>query len=612
MTTAVSLSDLRALRRVLPSRFWPRFLVRASVGVFALGSLTRSAFAETTLTVDLSTTIRGVTHAASGSLYGVTETLPADVTGLIAPLHPNVFNNPAAVGAGRQQPVGDAIVVAGRVAPVGGRVSIRLADWFPGFYTFTTMADWFADIQTTVSRVESMGLTNIYGYELWNEPQGTYSASNPVPSFNDFWMQTFAEIRMLAPNAKIIGPSIAAYDGAFISSLYTLCKANNCLPDIVSWHELAGENLTADLTNYRALETQMGISPRPISINEYSGAADLTVEGQPGASAPMIAKFERFQVDSACISYWDVAHPGRLGSLLASNTTKNGGWWFYNWYGEMTGNMVSTTPQTPASPTALDGFASLDTSAAYASILLGGINDGTIDVVVKGFQSASFFGASVHAVVETVPFVNRTTEVTATTMVSAADYVVANDEITVPIAGADGTSGYRVYLTSAVDGGIADASAKDAAADAESDATTSADAAAPDATAPVDATIVGMDGAASGTDATTGMDATPPGADATASAADAAVPATDATAPAEAGSVDGGGSGSIVDAGGTETSRASGVDSGLSDASGSAAGCGCRAVGDAQRATPAGEWLLALLGLAGLVWHRSRVRRHAR
>ena len=40
----------------------------------------RSATAET-LTVDLSATIRGVTHAASGSLYGVTETLPADVTG---------------------------------------------------------------------------------------------------------------------------------------------------------------------------------------------------------------------------------------------------------------------------------------------------------------------------------------------------------------------------------------------------------------------------------------------------------------------------------------------------------------------------------------------------
>ena len=55
-----------------------------------------------------------------------------------------------------------------------------------------------------------------------------------------------------------------------------------------------------------------------VSSNEYSGKDRIDDEGQPGASAPLIAKFERFQVDSACISYWDVPHPGRLGTLLAS------------------------------------------------------------------------------------------------------------------------------------------------------------------------------------------------------------------------------------------------------------------------------------------------------
>ncbi len=573
----------------------------ASSGVLALGAFARSASATTTLTVDLSTTIRGVTHAASGSLYGVTETLPADVTGLIAPLQPNVFNNPAAVGAGRQQPVGDAIVVAGRVAAAGGRVSIRLADWWPGFYTFTTMADWFADIQTTVTRVQTMGLTNIYGYELWNEPQGTYKNTNPVPSFNDFWMQTFAEIRMLAPDAKIIGPSIAAYDGAFMSSLYTLCKPNNCLPDIVSWHELAGENLTADLTNYRALETQMGISPRPISINEYSGAGDLTVEGQPGASSPMIAKFERFQVDSACISYWDVAHPGRLGSLLASNTTKNGGWWFYNWYGEMTGNMVSTTPPTPASPTALDGFASLDKGAAYASILLGGVNDGAIQVVVKGFSAASVFGPSVHAVVESVPFVNRTTEVTATTMVSAANYAVANDAITVPIAGADNTSGYRVYLTSAADGGVADAAVADATV---KDASTVVDAG-----AGTDATVAVADATAASTDATVPTtDATIAGLDATVADTDAATAGADATTPGDVDAAGGAGNGSPADGASADGSAvASDADSGPPAEPGTAAGCGCRAAGDPRRTLSAEEWF-ALLGLAAVACRARRAR----
>ena len=402
-----------------------------------------AAVATTTLTVDLSTTIRPVTHAASGSLYGVTETLPADVNGLVAPLHPYVFNNPA---ADQQQPVGDAIVVAGRVAPIGAKVSIRLADWLKGFYTFTTMADWFDKIGQTVTRKQQSGLTNFYGYEIWNEPQGTYAAGNPLP-FNQFWMQTYAQLRSLDPSAKLIGPSIAAYDNNYLNSFLSFCKTNNVVPDIISWHELAGENLTGDLQSYRALEKQLGIGPLPISINEYSGAGDINVEGQPGASAPMIAKFERFAVDSACISYWDVPHPGRLGSLLASNTAKNGGWWFYKWYGDMSGEMVTTTPPTPASPTVLDGFANLDATAGFASVLFGGTNDGTIQIVIKGFHAATFFGSTVHAVVEHTPFVNRTTEVDATTTLSTADVAVANDQITVTVTGANATDGYRVYLT---------------------------------------------------------------------------------------------------------------------------------------------------------------------
>jgi hypothetical protein len=313
----------------------------------------KAAEAVTTLTVDLSTTVGPVTHSAGGSLYGVLETQPADVTGLIAPLHARVFNNPA---ADVQQPVGDAIVVATRLAPTGSMVSIRLADWFGGFYTFTSMTDWFDKIGRTVSRKQAAGLTNIYGYEIWNEPNGTYAGSNPLP-FNEFWRQTFAKLRQLDPGAKLIGPSISFYDGNYLQNFLSFCKTNACLPDIVGWHELEGADLTGDIQSYRALEQRLGIGPLPISINEYSGVGHIAVEGQPGASAPLIAKFERFQVDSACISFWDVGHPGRLGSLLATNTAPNGGWWFYKWYGDMRGNMVATTPPTPNSATALDGFA---------------------------------------------------------------------------------------------------------------------------------------------------------------------------------------------------------------------------------------------------------------
>jgi hypothetical protein len=411
----------------------------------AVGLVTTRAVAVTTLTVDLATAIGPAKHVASGSLYGITETLPANVSTLIAPLNPRMFTNPA---SDVQQPVGDAIVVAGRIAATGATVTIRLADWLKGFYTFTSMSDWLDKVGQTVARRKAAGLTNIYGYEIWNEPGGTWSSSNPV-TFNEFWRQTFVQLRQLDPGIKIIGPSYAYYNATFISSFLSFCKTNSCLPDIVSWHELGGGDVVGSINAYRSLEKQVGVGPLPISINEYSGAGHLDVEGQPGASAPIIAKFERLQVDSACISFWDVSHPGRLGSLLATNTDPNGGWWFYKWYGDMGGNMVSTTPPSPTNATALDGFANLDSSTSSASVLFGGVNDGTIQVVVKGFGAATFFGSGAHAVVERTPFVNRTTVVSATNTLSTSDLTISNNQITVSVSGTNSTDGYRLRLTPA-------------------------------------------------------------------------------------------------------------------------------------------------------------------
>lgn len=428
---------LRGSRRVARIRTAP-----AMVLALSLGAVPQRAAAETVLTVDLEKPIRPVTHSASGSLYGVTEALPADVNALIAPLKPNVLVNPA---ANVQQPVGDAIAVAGRVAPVGGRVTIRLADLFPRWpYAFTNVDDWLKKVANTVARKQASGLDNYYGYEIWNEPDGTWKSSLP---FNDFWKQTYVKLRQLDPTAKLIGPSISWYNSAYLKSFLTYAKANDCLPDIVAWHELSGADLTSNFTNYRALEKELGIGPLPISINEYSGKDRINDEGQPGASAPMIAKFERFEVDSACISFWDVPHPGRLGSLLATDTRKNGGWWFYKWYGDMRGVMVTTAPASPHDAAALDGFANLDAAQERASVLFAGVNDGTIRIVVKGFQSAPYFGSKVHAVVERAPFANRSTAVDAPDLLSATDVSVADDQIAITVDRASATAGYRLSLS---------------------------------------------------------------------------------------------------------------------------------------------------------------------
>jgi hypothetical protein len=128
---------------------------------------------------------------------------------------------------------------------------------------------------------------------------------------------------------------------------------------------------------------------------------------------------ERTRVDSACITFWDVAHPGRLGSLLATDTQTNGGWFFYEWYGEMSGQMLTTVSSLSPGGGNFDGFANLDATTGSASVLFGGANDGMLQIVAKGFAAAGA-GAAVHAVVERTPWVRRTTVVTATDTLSTA------------------------------------------------------------------------------------------------------------------------------------------------------------------------------------------------
>lgn len=410
----------------------------------ANNAVTPLAAATATLTVNLSSVLRGVTHAASGSLYGVTETLPSDIANLVAPLKPNVFNNPARAGSGYQQPIGAAIPVAGRLASTTGRVSIRLADLCPNWpYSFPGMASWLSKVASVINDKKASGYANFYGYELWNEPDGTWNSANG--DFNSvFWKQTYAAVRSSDPGARIIGPSYAVYNHATMSTFLTYCKNNGCLPDVIGWHQLSGSaSIIGNINDYRALESSLGISPRLISINEYSSSTHA-YEGCPGVSAAFIAKFERKLVDSACISWWFTNLPGRLGSLLTSGNAKGGGWWFYKWYGDMTGNMVSVTPPNDNSD-GVDGFACVDSGAKYASICLGGNTTGTINVAINGIPS--FFGANVNASVEYVPWSNKDTAVSGTTTVSTTAYPVSGGSIAVPVNVTNALYGYRVYLT---------------------------------------------------------------------------------------------------------------------------------------------------------------------
>jgi len=228
--------------------------------------------AGTTLTINAGTAIRPVTHVASGGLYALAEnSRPADST--LLPIKMNTLTQPAP-GVGQkpngQPPGGDSLRVAPQADRVGAAEIIRMPDIYPDFpYKWVSWTDWLSKVDTMVkARLAATGVSNIQAWEIWNEPDWTWNSS-AAGTWNAGWVRTYQRIRSLDTVTPIAGPGFSSWNQSLMSSFLSNAKANNALPDIVVWHELSGPSgIAAHVAAYRALESSLGISARPIVINE--------------------------------------------------------------------------------------------------------------------------------------------------------------------------------------------------------------------------------------------------------------------------------------------------------------------------------------------------------
>ncbi len=401
-----------------------------------------TATAASTLVVNANQPFRPVTHVASGGLYGLdTASVPAD--NLVEPLHPNTFVQMAPGGHqlpnGEPGPGGDALVVAAEAARAGAKVVVRMPDWYPNFpYKWVSWSDWLSAVDQQVAAVQSSGATNISAWELWNEPDWTWNTS-AAGSFDAGWARTYHEVRSKDQSRPIQGPSFSHWDQNAFATFLTDAKNSGTLPDIVSWHELGGSaSIAGDVAAYRSLEASLGISPRPIAIEEYATTSEV---GVPGPLAGYIAKFERAGVHDAELAFWN--QYGTLGdTLVSTGGAPNGAYWLYAWYGAMTGNMVTTVPP---SQTGLDGAASVTSDGSQVSVIFGG-GSGDSAVTVNGLNALSAFGSTVNVKLEYTPSAGRTTAVSGPIMISQSNYSVVNGSITVPVS-MNSSYGYHLVIT---------------------------------------------------------------------------------------------------------------------------------------------------------------------
>jgi len=414
----------------------------AAAGLLAaavLVPLPAAQAAGNTLVVDAGTTVRPVTHVGAGGLYALaTATSPSPA--LLAPLRLNQLTQPAPgvqqLGNGATSPSGDALKVAPAAIGAGAQQTIRVPDIYPDFpYRWVSWEDMTAKLNTMVqARLDATGTTNINGWELWNEPDWTWDTAK-AGDFNAGFARMARIVRAKDTVTPIVGPSYVNYGHDKMLAFMTAQRDAGTLPDVVSWHELddrGWENIDEHVADYRAIERQLGISPRPISINEYASPSQVD---DPSVGVHYLAQLERTGIRDGERAYW--YEPGTIGGLIW-NDKPTGSYWAYKWYGDMTGNVVKTTASGD-----LDGVASYDAVRKTINVVAGGtLGDNAVQI-----NGVGALGTQVKVTVNYTPKSGRQANVAAPTQLSSSTYTVTAGSITVPIVNQDHLGAYQVLVT---------------------------------------------------------------------------------------------------------------------------------------------------------------------
>src|SRR5690349_16174340 len=285
-----------------------------------------AAAASNTLTVNANQVLRPATHVATGSLYGLANATQPSVA-LAQAIKPNTFVQMPA--GGRQQPTGDISVVAPTAVSVGAKLVNRLSDYYAGWPYQFSWNTWTPFVNSQIGAMKAYAYySSISAYELWNEPDGTWRSANGT--FESFWTTTFRQVRSLDATKPIQGPSFSDNISGMRTFLQNAVNTNT-VPDVLAWHELSSSSkIAGDVATIQSIEDSLGISRRPIAIEEYAAPAEV---GLPGPLVGYVSKFERLGIRDAELAFWNQS--GTLGDLLtARGGSPNAAYWMYTWRSE--------------------------------------------------------------------------------------------------------------------------------------------------------------------------------------------------------------------------------------------------------------------------------------
>ncbi|KQR51275.1 hypothetical protein ASF88_19095 [Leifsonia sp. Leaf336] len=392
----------RSRRRALLPAIAASAGIALTVGCFAAAPA--SAAPADPLSVDFSQTTGAFRGGATGTLYGLGDDGVPSQAVLDGARITNTSQKPP---QGAQHPSGDALQVEKSFFAGGGQdlyvyVQDMYPDWpynggkRPGDANADGVWDYLPILKQAVEEVATKSQDpSKYVFIPFNEPDGGNWYPNWSTQKDQFladWTAAYDTIQSVYAehglgHARIGGPGDSVWHADRSADFLAYAKQHSELPDIFIWHELGTNNLASFRGHhdaYEALLSRLGIPPIPVNITEYGMLRDMSV---PGQLVQWISMFESEKVD-AQTAFWNYA--GNLSDNSSRTNGANGGWWMFDWYGDLAGSRTATvTPPHLNTPDSLQGLAAIDTANRKATVLFGG---GSADVAldVKGLDVATF------------------------------------------------------------------------------------------------------------------------------------------------------------------------------------------------------------------------------
>lgn len=439
----------------------------ATVGLLTAGPASATAPAASTadtssdtLSVDLAHLTGDFRGGASGTLYGLGDDGVPSQPVLDGAHITNTSQKPP---QGAQHPNGDALDVERSFFAAGGKdlyvyVQDEYPDWAynggkrPGDANGDGVWDYLPILRAAVEKVATKSQhPQNYIFIPFNEPDAGNWYPNWATQKDQFladWSAAYETIQSVYAehglgHAKVGGPGDSSWHADRSTDFLRYANAHDQLPDVFIWHELGTNNLATfrgHVAQYRQVVADLGIAPIPVNITEYGMLRDM---GVPGQLVQWMSMFEDEKVD-AQTAYWNYA--GNLSDNSSRNNGANGGWWMFNWYGDLAGSATAAvaSPQ-PNVPDTLQGIAAIDTAKKKATVLLGG---GTrdVDVAVSGIDPSTF-GSTVSVQVSADRLNGAEGASLQPPVIESTTAKVVQGRLTVRVPNSDAHTAYRVQIT---------------------------------------------------------------------------------------------------------------------------------------------------------------------